>query len=982
MAAKKKKKVGKNLYSSRIHIKRQGGGTNNFYATWSFSKSQKKIKITKKVYDTKKKKAVSKTKKYTSVISGYTVRWYYGTTKNGGYYLDKTITTKSTSTSSDLWTPPNNAIKIKVTVKVNSDKYKSSKSKTASWFSTSAISRKDTDYDEYPSSPSIAEFTITNKSLKAVVTYDTEYNDIDQIHLQILKDGKTIKYNLYLNANDATDMVTFNQTLSEVGSYQVRARVCSKDSGTNLWSEYSAWSSSVDTRPNPPKLNTISVIDDDKIKLLWSSVSNITQYQIEYVADSNDYFNSNSVSSVTVDNLTSYIISGLESGKTYYFRVRSVNGSDKSEPSNVMSAVLATKPSPPTTWSSTTTAVLTMDIDTIDPTYIYWVHNSQDGSAQRSAKLEFVIGGKTYYLYVENTKKDDYGELIDEISQLELWHLTVYNNSASNISPAGTIYDIFMNSTDDSIKWRVRTKGLHADYSDFSIERVIKAYVKPNLELFVTNQNGSNLEGDILSNFPLVIKGLTTPSSQTPISYYISIIAGGTYETTDTYGNEQIITEESEIYSEFLDTNEQLEKTLSASDVDFVTGIQYMLKVIAYMDSGLSAEASYTFTPNWEEMAEEPDAVIEFDEKYRYAVIQPYCHYYIGYVSDEENERVDMDEPEPVAYIGTAISGVFENTKIFSDSNITASSGDIYFNKSTNEAFACVIGGDASQATWMYCTTFDYSDALTWYSGSAVNGESDTGIYSNSGIADAKINDYYFNTPSGDIYRCIKAGNSNEAVWDYLWNCFWQVSPNTTLSIYRREQNGSYITIAEGIDNSIQSSDSALLFRDPHPSFNSCTYRIVATNTENGGIAFTDFVEEFAETSVVLQWDEKWSENVINEEDSEVFEGSILELPANIKLSDSNSNDVTLAEYIGRSRPVSYYGTQRGENPKVTCEFPRSDKETLNLLRQLMIYQGDVYIREPSGLGYWANVNVSYNRDYNALTVPVSLDIKPVEGGM
>ena len=47
-----------------------------------------------------------------------------------------------------------------------------------------------------------------------------------------------------------------------------------------------------------------------------------------------------------------------------------------------------------------------------------------------------------------------------------------------------------------------------------------------------------------------------------------------------------------------------------------------------------------------------------------------------------------------------------------------------------------------------------------------------------------------------------------------------------------------------------------------------------------------------------------------------------------------------------------------------------------------MNYSGNVYIREPSGLGYWANVVVSYNKDYKELTIPVTLSITPVEGGI
>ena len=135
------------------------------------------------------------------------------------------------------------------------------------------------------------------------------------------------------------------------------------------------------------------------------------------------------------------------------------------------------------------------------------------------------------------------------------------------------------------------------------------------------------------------------------------------------------------------------------------------------------------------------------------------------------------------------------------------------------------------------------------------------------------------------------------------------------------------------------------------------------------------------ETSVIIQWDEKWTD-VTENPDGEIFDGSILELPANIKITDQNSNDVELVSYIGRERPVAYYGTQRGEGLTITCEFPKEDESTLSLLRHLMIYRGDVYVREPSGLGYWANVTISYNREYSSLKIPVTVNVKPVEGGV
>lgn len=963
------------VQSSKIKIVRQSG-SDDFYVSWALTSAQKKRKITRKVYSSTKKKTVSTTKKLPDVIDSYTVKWYYRVVADGKWYLDKTITGLTGSTSaSDLWSPPSEARQLKVSVRPIAKTYKKNKNgTTANWFSVDPTSKIDKDYDEYPQAPSIGEFSIKNKTLKAQVVVDLSNFDRLEgsgVRLQVLRNGSTmIQFNgttavesggeYYIQKNftssdpmDSSGIINFTDIeLLTVGSYQVRASVSSYD-GKSLWSEYSSWSSSVDTRPNTPTLKKVEAVAADQVKVTWSSIDNITRYEIEYASDDNS-FDSGAFQSISVEDVTTHIISGLEAGHKWYFRVRSVNDSDRSEPSNIESTLLAMKPSPPTTWSSVNVASIKSTLEDTDPVYLYWIHNTVDGSAQRYGKIKFTIAGSLYYHKLENVKKDDYGELIDETSYVNLWDLEVYEDTSQTIS-AGTIYDIFRASGAESIKWKVATRGISTDYSDYSVERTIEAYENPNLELIVRDGNGV-LTGDNFTSFPLIVTGNVTPASQIPISFHISIIAGDSYTTSDMYGNEMNISEGTEIYSKYVDDS-VLNVTITAADVDFFADIPYDLKVVVYTDAGLNANASRQLTADWEELGEEPDALIDFNETYRYATIRPFCTHFIGYELDD-----DFGDYDPVCYVGTS-SPVTSGT-----------AGDMYFNTSTGDVYAYT-------SKWTYRTTFDYSDAVKWYSGTIIDGETDNDIYLNSGISQAEVNDYYVNTNTGDIFRCVKAGDPETAIWEYLWNCFWEVTPNIELSVYRKEAGGSYVTIAEGIDNSIQSSDSAVVFRDPHPSFNSCTYRIVARNTENGAIGYTDITESLPETSVVIQWDETWND-VMETEDGEIFEGSILELPANIKLTDTNNVDVNFAEYIGRSRPVAYYGTQKGERPSINCEFEKSDAEKLKLLRQLMNYNGNVYIREPSGLGYWANVTVSYNKNYKELTIPVTLSITPVEGGI
>ena len=201
------------------------------------------------------------------------------------------------------------------------------------------------------------------------------------------------------------------------------------------------------------------------------------------------------------------------------------------------------------------------------------------------------------------------------------------------------------------------------------------------------------------------------------------------------------------------------------------------------------------------------------------------------------------------------------------------------------------------------------------------------------------------------------------------------------LGVYRREYDGRFTPIGEDLD-----ANEALTITDPHPSLDYARYRIVATSKRTGDITYEDIPGyEMGVDSIVIQWGDVWRafDTDPDEAPDEMFsEGNMLVLPYNIDISASHSPDVSLVNYIGNESPTSYYGTQRGEGGSWSCEIPKSDKDTLFLIRKLARYMGDVYVREPSGIGYWANVTVSYNEQYSKTTIPVSFNITRVEGGM
>ena len=203
---------------------------------------------------------------------------------------------------------------------------------------------------------------------------------------------------------------------------------------------------------------------------------------------------------------------------------------------------------------------------------------------------------------------------------------------------------------------------------------------------------------------------------------------------------------------------------------------------------------------------------------------------------------------------------------------------------------------------------------------------------------------------------------------------------NITFSIYRREYDGNYTEIATGVPNDGTS------VTDPHPALDYARYRFVAKDTLTGAISFWDAPGYPVNgNSVILQWAEEWSTFDTGEETSvegPAWTGSLLKLPYNIKVTDSRKPEVSFVNYIGRKHPVGYYSTQLSETSSWSVEIPKDDKDTIYALRRLSIWAGDVYVREPSGMGYWANVGVSFSQAYSDVKIPISLDITRVEGGV
>lgn len=207
--------------------------------------------------------------------------------------------------------------------------------------------------------------------------------------------------------------------------------------------------------------------------------------------------------------------------------------------------------------------------------------------------------------------------------------------------------------------------------------------------------------------------------------------------------------------------------------------------------------------------------------------------------------------------------------------------------------------------------------------------------------------------------------------YDYSGN----IANYVFLSVYRENYYGEFTKIADNLNNAF-----APTIKDPYPTLKKVKYRIVGIDITTGSVFYRDLpLFRIPETAIVIQWDAKWKFFDVEKEETVFFEGSLLKLPFNISSSENPEVDVSTIEYIGREYPVSYYGTHIKEVVTLQTDILRDDAETLYGLRRLAKYKGNVYVREQNGMGFLANVKVSFNIENLAVIIPVTLTVTRVE---
>lgn len=525
-----------------------------------------------------------------STLDHYSIKWSYST--GDGIWFVGTETTTPASVRQSTYTPPENALSIKISVVPVAKKHKVNGKDTYYWTGTQryATHLLLTDPPKVPPVPTI-ELNGLKLTVKVENITDPRTDKIEFTVYDGIRRIKTAKGNV----NTARSIYSTN--VAAGGEYRVRIRAINIYGKFESYSDWTDYSESLTTRPRMPKGFTILRADSKtSIYLKWEVVNNATTYDIEYTTEKRFFGSSDGTTIISSVDKNYYIKTGLEPGYEYFFRIRAVNDKGSSGWSPISSVIIGENPNPPTTWSSSTTLVVGETV------ILYWIHNSKDGSHMKNAEIEMYVDSVKETHTKEGTIGDDEEE-------------TTYSYTISNTSK-------FTEGT--KIEWRVRTSGITNEYSEWSIMRNIDVYAPPTLSIHVTDTAG-NAEYE-LASYPIYVDCESFPKNQNPIGYYLSVISNEAYSFTDAFGKSKYINEGDEIYSKYFDiTTETMSATLTPSDIDLVAEISYKVVCKVSMDSGLTAEASSDFKVQIYGMSYEPDAEISFDRETLTTYIKPYC---------------------------------------------------------------------------------------------------------------------------------------------------------------------------------------------------------------------------------------------------------------------------------------------------------------------------------------------------------------------
>lgn len=693
----------------------------------------------------------------------YEVRWWY---MAGGIWFDGG--SSSTDINNATYNYPTNATRLWVEVIPVSKTYQDSKGNTQSYWSSESTHTEISVLELPPAQLSAPSAEIEKYNLTAKIENITDAK-ASYVEFEVVKDDMVFNVG---RVEVKTARAIYVCPIDAGGKYRVRCRAINVVSNKDVEGEWSQYSSEIGAMPSAPTNVRIQIESTKSVKVTWDECSTATSYKVEY-ATNKLYFDASSEVKSATSEINYCIIKGIEQGHDYYFRVKAINSKGESTWSDIVYKIVGTKPEPPTTWSLTTSAIIG------DPVILYWTHNSQDASKQYEAQVELTINGKADIITLDTSK--------DEIKDGET---KIYSYNV----------DLSKYTTGAEILWRVRSRGVSLEYSDWSVQRKINTYAPPTIQLIVNGGVG------ILEKYPFEIVAKAAPSTQKAINFHISVTAESSYRTQDSTGTDVIVNSGSVIFNKNISaTSNNLKYSLMPQDCTLENNEPYKLTVTASMDSGLTSTATMNFTVHWEEVTYYPDAKVAIDRNSVSAYISPICRDAEGTVVDNvvlsvfrrefdgtfteiaseipNYGSVSVTDPHPgMDYARYRIVARNKNTNVLSYSDIAA--------YKVNEP-GIIIQWDEEYAS--FDSTGNYSPGVRDYHGSMVRLPYNVDTSESSDV-DVSLVEYigrrhpvaYFGTQIGksDSWTCEIPRTDKETIYALRRLQQWMGT------VYIREQNG------------------------------------------------------------------------------------------------------------------------------------------------------------------------------------------------
>lgn len=935
-----------------IHFGEQSNNEGTLFATWKWHKA-------------------SETEEYET--------WWDYDTGDGVWFVQKSSVKAETEAEMQCtFSIPQNAKTVRFKVKPISKKKKQGNKEVDYWTANwSTVTNKTTWKNKTPlAPPSEPKVEIVKGVLKATLE-ELDIKNATHIHFQVVKDnkGEFAKGDVKI----VTGYAAFTCNVDAGSTYKVRCYAYADKQTDGYKSDWSLYSSEEEAGPKPvSKIESIEATSETSVYLKWTKVETASPiktitYDIEYaekLAYFDNAYNVDIGTASTQDNTNFITIYNLTSGKEYFFRVRSKNDKEESRWTEPKSVVVGTTPAQPTTWSSATTAVVGEEV------VLYWVHNSEDGSSQTYAELELKIGNSVGHendpiipdsngeltFTINNSKDDkDPNKLSDKTSSCSINTSTatltwVENGTTITRSLTGVNF-----AEGHRITWRVQTAGVTNKVGEWSIERTIDVYAQPSLNMSL---------GKVVYHIVEENDGVYTKTDD-----IVGYVNGEAVENAKTTDDDQVyrgITEDDQhVYYCYELVDIALD---SQSQIPELTSFPFFVRAYPTLTGNQTPTGYHLYV-----VANEPYETTDNlgNLKMVSAGEQIYSKYFdVKFDLMVELSAGNIDLQNNVGYTIVCIVSMSSGLTAEASIDINVVWTDLEYTPNAE------IGIDTESLTASirpYCDdrrmvyrqvekvgrSYKMTDTiLDFVYGELVKGAiTDTGKRVYNGI-------------------CADVEEGNESLAVYF--CEDEIVTPVTdvyLSVYRREFDGGFTELASMLDG----RDNTAI-TDPHPALDLARYRVVATSKTTGSVSYYDLPGVPVNgQAVIIQWDENWSSFETTEDavlSEPVWTGSMLKLPYNIDVSDNTSPEVELVSYVGRKHPVSYYGTQRGQSATWKVAIDKEDIDTLYGLRRLAMWMGDVYVREPSGSGYWANIRVSFSQSHKDLTIPVSLNITRVEGGV